>query len=121
MKHKVLVVDDEQDIVELLSYNFQDVGFEVQTAGDGWSAVTTAQRWLPDAVVLDLNLPDLNGFAVCELLRTLPSTKDMPILMLTAWATEQSRNIGLGLGANDYLIKPFSPRDRKSTRLNSSH
>lgn len=111
MTNRVLVVDDESDITELLSYNFRDAGYEVLTAADGMVAVSTAQRWLPEAIVLDLNLPGLDGFAVCEMLRVLPSTRDIPILMLTAFATEQSRQVGLQLGATDYLTKPFSPRD----------
>lgn len=111
MTHRVLVVDDEADITELLTYNFRDAGYEVLTAGDGMAAVSLAQRWLPEAIVLDLNLPGLDGFAVCEMLRVLPSTRDIPILMLTAFATEQSRAVGLRVGANDYLTKPFSPRD----------
>lgn len=111
MTHRVLVVDDESDITELLTYNFRDAGYEVLTASDGMAAVSAAQRWLPEAIVLDLNLPGLDGFAVCEMLRVLPSTRDIPILMLTAFATEQSRAVGLRLGANDYLTKPFSPRD----------
>ncbi len=111
MTHRVLVVDDEADITELLTYNFRDAGYEVLTASDGMAAVSAAQRWLPEAIVLDLNLPGLDGFAVCEMLRVLPSTRDIPILMLTAFATEQSRRLGLQIGANDYLTKPFSPRD----------
>lgn len=111
MTNRILVVDDESDITELLSYNFRDAGYEVLTAADGMVAVSTAQRWLPEAIVLDLNLPGLDGFAVCEMLRVLPSTRDIPILMLTAFATEQSRQVGLQLGATDYLTKPFSPRD----------
>ncbi len=111
MTHRGLVVDDEADITELLTYNFRDAGYEVLTAGDGMAAVSLAQRWLPEAIVLDLNLPGLDGFAVCEMLRVLPSTRDIPILMLTAFATEQSRAVGLRLGANGYLTKPFSPRD----------
>lgn len=111
MTHRVLVVDDETDITELLTYNFRDAGYEVLTASDGMAAVSAAQRWLPEAIVLDLNLPGLDGFAVCEMLRVLPSTREIPILMLTAFATGESRAVGLRLGANDYLTKPFSPRD----------
>lgn len=111
MTHRVLVVDDESDITELLTYNFRDAGYEVLTASDGIAGVRSAQRWLPDAIVLDLNLPGLDGFAVCEMLRQLRSTRDIPILMLTAWATDQSRETGLRLGASDYVTKPFSPRD----------
>lgn len=102
-------MDDESDITELLAYNFREAGYEVLTASDGMAGVSLAQRWLPEAIVLDLNLPGLDGFAVCEMLRVLPSTRDIPILMLTAFATEHSRNIGLQVGASDYLTKPFSP------------
>ena len=105
------MVDDEADFTELLAYSFREGGHQVQTASDGMAAVSIAQRWLPEAIVLDLNLPGLDGFAVCEMLRVLPSTRDIPILMLTAFATEHSRKIGLQIGANDYLTKPFSPRD----------
>ena len=109
MTHRVLVVDDESDITELLSYNFRDAGYEVLVASDGMRGLALAQRWLPEAIVLDLNLPGLDGFAVCEMLRVLPSTRDIPILMLTAFATERSRKIGLEIGASEYLTKPFSP------------
>ena len=111
MKHRVLLVDDEADITELLSYNFRAAGYDVLTASDGMLAVSTAQRWLPEAIVLDVNLPGLDGFAVCEMLRLLPSTRAIPILMLTAWASNSSRKVGEQLGANDYFTKPFSPRD----------
>jgi two-component system alkaline phosphatase synthesis response regulator PhoP len=111
MAHRVLVVDDEADITDLLSYNLCDAGYEVLTASDGRAAVSLAQGWLPEAIVLDLDLPCLDGFAVCELLRVLPSTRDIPILMLTAWASEQARETGRQLGARDYMTKPFSPRD----------
>ncbi len=109
MKQRILVVDDEVDLTDLLAYNFGAGGYEVLTAHDGMTAVALAQRWLPEAIVLDLNLPGLDGFAVCELLRGLPSTRAIPILMLTAFASERSRQIGLEIGASDYLTKPFSP------------
>ena len=111
MTHRILVADDEPDITELLTYNFSEAGYEVLTASDGIAAVSLAQRWLPEAIVLDLDLPGLDGFAVCEMLRVLPSTRDIPILMLSAFASEQFRAVSLGLGANDYMTKPFSPRD----------
>ncbi|MFA6546943.1 MAG: response regulator [Limisphaerales bacterium] len=111
MTRRILIVDDESDIADLLAYNFRDAGYQVFTADDGMGAVAIAQRWLPEAIVLDLNLPGLDGFAVCEMLRVLPSTRNIPILMLTAFSSEQSRKVGLQIGANDYLTKPFSPRD----------
>lgn len=111
MTHRVLVVDDEPDITELLAYNFRGAGFEVFTAADGMAAVSAAQRCLPQAIVLDVNLPGFDGFAVCEMLRVLPSTREIPILLLTAWSTEQAREVGREVGANDYLTKPFRPRD----------
>jgi len=111
MSHRVLIVDDESDLREVLDYNLRSAGYEVNHAESGTTALASAQRYLPDAIVLDINLPGLDGLAVCEMLRLLPSTRDIPILMLTALATEQSRKLGLALGANDYMTKPFSPRE----------
>lgn len=111
MPRRVLIVDDESDLREVMDYNLRAAGYEVNHADTGTSALANAQRTLPDAIVLDINLPGLDGLAVCEMLRLLPSTKNIPILMLTALATEQTRKLGLQLGANDYMTKPFSPRE----------
>jgi DNA-binding response OmpR family regulator len=110
-KAKILAVDDEPDTVELISFNLESAGYEVITAADGAEALRKARRHTPDAVVLDLMLPELDGLEVCKVLRRDPATENIPILMLTAKAAEMDRIIGLELGANDYLTKPFSPRE----------
>lgn len=111
MSQRVLIVDDEPDLREVMDYSFRAAGYEVSHAESGTVALASAQRHLPDAIVLDINLPGLDGLAVCEMLRLLPSTRGIPILMLTALATEQTRTLGLQLGASDYMTKPFSPRE----------
>ena len=111
MSAKILVVDDEQDIVELLTYNLQVHGFEVVSAARGIEALNQARKHHPDLIVLDLMLPDIDGFSICEILRCQPSTADIPVLMLTAMAGEIPRLHGMEVGAVDYLTKPFRPRD----------
>jgi len=111
MRPKILVVDDEPDIVELLSFNLQAEGYDVITAASGLEALDQARAHLPDLIVLDLMLPELDGLAVCEILRRLPSTAPIPVIMLTAWKSETTRVLGLATGAEEYVIKPFSPRD----------
>jgi DNA-binding response OmpR family regulator len=119
----VLLVDDEPDVLELLEFNLRQAGFSVLTASNGPEAIDLAQAGRPDLIVLDLMLPQLDGFAVCELIRQCPLTAHIPIIMLTAWRTETSRVLGLELGADDYVQKPFSPREmvlRIRKRLESS-
>ncbi|MEH7114642.1 response regulator transcription factor [Neobacillus niacini] len=109
MKTKVLVVDDEQSIVTLLQYNLEQAGFEVITAMDGLMGKQLAETMAPNIIVLDLMLPILDGIEVCKQLR---QQKIMtPILMLTAKDDEFDKILGLELGADDYMIKPFSPRE----------
>ena len=109
MKNKVLVVDDEQSIVTLLQYNLEQAGFEVITAMDGEEGKRLAETASPDIIVLDLMLPKLDGMEVCKQLR---QEKVMtPILMLTAKEDELDKILGLELGADDYMVKPFSPRE----------
>ena len=108
---KLLVVDDEPDFVELVAFNLRHEGFEVLTATNGWEAIELARSDLPDLILLDLMLPDFDGFAVCEMLRLRSSTAAIPIILLTAWISDESRRLGLELGANDYVTKPFSPRE----------
>jgi DNA-binding response OmpR family regulator len=119
MQQKILVVDDEPDIVELLEFNLKAEGYEVITARTGLEALDRARTALPDLIVLDLMLPELDGVAVSEILHSLPSTALIPVIMLTAWKTEISRMIGLATGADDYVTKPFSPRDLV-TRIKSA-
>lgn len=108
---KILVVDDEPDAVELVEFNLKNAGFEVITAGDGAEAIKKARTALPDLVVLDLMIPEVDGLEVCKLLRRDAATSGIPILMLTAKAAEIDRVLGLELGADDYVTKPFSPRE----------
>ncbi len=105
---KVLVVDDEPSLVELVTYNLKRAGYETVTAGDGEEALQVAERENPDLVVLDLMLPKLDGFEVCKALRQVSA---VPIVMLTARTDEVDRVVGLELGADDYVLKPFSPRE----------
>jgi DNA-binding response OmpR family regulator len=111
MKGKVLVVDDELEILELITFNLKAGGYEVVTADDGLAAINQARALLPDLIILDLMLPEMDGFTVCEMLQRSPATAHIPIIMLTAWSSELSRIISLQTGAKDYIPKPFSPRE----------
>jgi DNA-binding response OmpR family regulator len=105
---KILIVEDEPALQETLAYNLTREGYQVQSAGDGQAAIDSARREHPDLIVLDLMLPVLDGFEVCRILRQELS---VPILMLTARDDEIDRVIGLEMGADDYLTKPFSMRE----------
>ena len=111
MKQKILVVDDEPEAVELVEFNLKQAGFEVATAVDGDEALKKAKANLPALMVLDLMLPEIDGLEVCKLMRRDAATAKIPILMLTAKASEIDRVLGLELGADDYVTKPFSPRE----------
>ena len=108
---RVLVVDDEPDIVALVAYHLAKAGFRVSTASSGTDAVALALHERPALVVLDLMLPGLSGFEVLERLRAEESTRQVAVLMLTARKEESDRIRGLTLGADDYLTKPFSPQE----------
>ena len=110
-KPKILVVDDEPDVVELIEFNLKGAGCEVTTAVDGEEALKKARAIPPDLIVLDVMLPEVDGLEVCKRLRSDPSTAAIPIIMLTAKAAEIDRVLGLELGADDYVTKPFSPRE----------
>jgi two-component system phosphate regulon response regulator PhoB len=111
VKSRILVVDDEPEAVELIAFNLRQAGFSVTTAADGAEALQKARAQLPDLIVLDVMLPEMDGFEVCKLLRREPATARIPIVMLTAKAAEVDRVLGLELGADDYVVKPFSPRE----------
>src|SRR5437762_8791697 len=111
MKTAILVVDDEPEAVELVEFNLKQAGFDVTTAADGEEALKKAKATLPGLIVLDLMLPEIDGLEVCKLLRRDPATSGIPIIMLTAKAAEIDRVLGLELGADDYITKPFSPRE----------
>src|SRR5206468_1117223 len=108
---KILVIDDEPDAVELVEFNLRSAGYEVVTAADGAEALKKAKAHAPDLVVLDVMLPEVDGLEVCKMLRRDPATSAIPIIMVTAKAAEIDRILGLELGADDYITKPFSPRE----------
>lgn len=111
MAATVLVVDDEKDLVELVTYHLEKEGLRCLEACDGERALQLARERLPDLVVLDLMLPGMDGLEICRKLRKDPNTSAMAIIMLTAKAEEVDRIVGLEMGADDYLVKPFSPRE----------
>ena len=111
MKPRLLVVDDEPEAVELIEFNLKQSGYTVSTAADGADALKKARSQPPDLIVLDVMLPEMDGFEICKTLRLDPSTTKVPIIMLTAKAAEIDRVLGLELGADDYLTKPFSTRE----------
>jgi two-component system phosphate regulon response regulator PhoB len=111
MKTKILVVDDEPDLLELIETNFTAAGFEVLQAASGQDALAQARQFQPQLILLDVMLPKLDGLEVCKLLRLDPATRSIPIVMLTARAGEIDRVLGLELGADDYVTKPFSLRE----------
>lgn len=108
---KILIVDDEQDIVELLSYNLEKEGFSTVKTYDGVSAFNVIATKKPDLMILDLMLPGMNGLDVCKKVRANPATADLPIIMLTAKGEELDKIIGLEIGADDYMTKPFSVKE----------
>jgi phosphate regulon transcriptional regulator PhoB len=111
MTRQVLVVEDEPDIRDLIVLHLAREGFRCRTASNGVDALHEARAALPDLVVLDLMLPGLGGLEVCRRLRAEPSTASLPIIMLTAKVDEVDRVVGLEMGADDYVVKPFSPKE----------
>ena len=107
---RILVVDDEEDIVELISYNLAREGYRIIKASSGETALKLAKSELPDIIILDLMLSGINGLEVAKILKNNPATAVIPIIMLTAKGEETDIIIGLELGADDYITKPFSPR-----------
>ena len=108
---KILAVDDEPELTDLMQYHLVRAGHEVVTAANGWEAIHSIRQSKPDIILLDLMLPDLDGFGVCEILRRDPLTATIPIIIVSAWSSSDSRNLGLELGALDYITKPFSPQE----------
>jgi phosphate regulon transcriptional regulator PhoB len=109
MKEKILIVDDELDIVKMLEYNLKKEGFRVVSCYDGKNALPAADKEHPDLILLDLMLPGIDGLEVCKTLKKQDKTASIPIIMLTAKAQETDKIVGLELGADDYVAKPFSP------------
>ena len=111
MKRTVLIVDDEKDLVDLIRYHLEKAGLCCLEARDGESALLLGRERIPDLIVLDLMLPGIDGLEVCRRLRKDPKTANISIIMLTAKAEEVDRVVGLEMGADDYMVKPFSPRE----------
>jgi phosphate regulon transcriptional regulator PhoB len=107
----ILVVDDEADLVELVSYNLKKEGFRIDSASDGEAALAKIRKGKYDLLILDLLLPGIQGMELCRILRNDPKTANLPIIMLTAKGEEIDRIVGLEIGADDYVTKPFSPRE----------
>ncbi len=111
MKEKILIVDDEKDIVKMLDYNFKKEGYRTVTAYDGEDGLDFAKKEHPDIILLDLMLPGMDGLEVCKALKKEEKTSSIPIIMLTAKTQEADKVVGLELGADDYVTKPFSLKE----------
>jgi two-component system alkaline phosphatase synthesis response regulator PhoP len=111
MKEKILIVDDEKDIIKMLEYNLKKEGFRTVSACDGEEALDLVKEEHPDIIILDLMLPGIDGLEVCKILKKELKTSLIPIIMLTAKSQETDKIVGLELGADDYVTKPFSPRE----------
>ncbi len=107
----ILLVDDEPDVISLLKFNLQKAGYNLLVSDNGPAAVTLANENRPDAIILDLNLPGMSGFEVCKALRADNTTQEIPVIMLTARGQPRDRIEGLEHGADDYVTKPFSPKE----------
>jgi phosphate regulon transcriptional regulator PhoB len=108
---RILIIEDDPDIVELVRYNLSKEGYQVAAVGDGVTGLEKTRKSQPDLIVLDLMLPKLSGLEVCKEIRNDAALKQLPILMLTARGEEMDRVVGLEVGADDYVTKPFSPRE----------
>ena len=108
---RILIIEDDRDIVELVRYNLTNEGFQVSAAHDGSTGLSTLKKTPPDLLLLDLMLPKLSGLEICREVRRDDSLNRLPILMLTARGEEADRVVGLEMGADDYVTKPFSPRE----------
>ncbi len=110
-RKKILVVDDEPDVTELVSYHLKAKGFAVETLNDATASIAKARHFLPDLVILDIMMPHLSGLQICRILRSEPRLARVPVIFLTAKSEPHDRIEGLEVGADDYLSKPFSPKE----------
>jgi two-component system alkaline phosphatase synthesis response regulator PhoP len=108
-KGKILVVDDEAYLLQILDFSLNAEGYEVVTAGDGEQAINKAKAEQPDLIVLDIMMPKIDGYEACRKLKQDPGMKDVPVILLTAKGRDIDRKLGLEVGADDYITKPFSP------------
>ncbi|MBZ5516367.1 MAG: response regulator [Acidobacteriia bacterium] len=111
MRPRVILIEDEKDIVELVRYNFRKEGFDVASFASGREGLEELHRSPPDLVLLDIMLPDVDGFEICKRLRAEEKLRSLPVIFLTAKGEELDRILGLEIGADDYVVKPFSPRE----------
>ena len=111
MSDLILIVDDESDLVDTLAYSLRREGYRTATALTGGAALSAIEQERPDLVILDLMLPDISGTEVCRRLRAAPATREVPVIMLTARGEEIDRVVGFEVGADDYVVKPFSVRE----------
>ncbi len=110
-KEKILIIEDEKDIVKMLDYNLKKEGFRVSSANNGEDGLDMVRKEYPDIILLDLMLPGMDGLEVCKAVKNETKTALIPIIMITAKAQEADKIVGLELGADDYVTKPFSPRE----------
>ncbi|MGB9712984.1 MAG: response regulator [Dissulfurimicrobium sp.] len=111
VKQRILLVEDEKDIADLIRFNLDQAGFESMVLPEGRHALSYVRQFRPDLILLDLMLPDVDGLDVCKRIKRDPKLSHIPILMVTARGSETDRIVGLELGADDYIVKPFSPRE----------
>jgi two-component system, OmpR family, alkaline phosphatase synthesis response regulator PhoP len=116
-KGKVLVVDDEVNITQILEFSIGAEGFEVITAQNGEEAIEKARREQPDLIILDVMMPKIDGYEACRILKANPLTKNIPVVLLTAKGRDIDKRLGIEVGATDYIVKPFSP-NRLVERIN---
>lgn len=110
VKHKILIIDDEPDILELIEYNLKKEGYQVYTATNGQEGVALAKKVLPDLIILDVMMPKMDGIEACRIMRTMPEFKNTFMVFLTARSEEYSEIAGFNVGADDYIAKPIKPR-----------
>jgi two-component system phosphate regulon response regulator PhoB len=111
MKETILIVEDEEDIARLIAHHMEKAGFNVMVAYNGAATFREIEKQLPDLILLDLMLPDMDGMEICKILKQKKAMKNIPVIMVTAKAEEVDRIVGLELGADDYVVKPFSTRE----------
>ncbi len=114
MRKKILIVDDDTDLLEVLSQSFREAGFSIATATNGIDALKLTRTLSPDLIVLDVMLPERDGFTVCQTLRRERATAEVPIVMLTGLTSQFERLVGLDCGADDYVMKPVTPEYLRS-------
>ncbi|MEZ7977106.1 MAG: response regulator, partial [Flavobacteriales bacterium] len=107
---KILLVDDERDILDFLSYNLENAGYEVRVAQNGLEGVKVAQKFLPDLILLDMMMPEMDGVQTCEEIRNLDTKKEIVVAFLTARGEDYSQIAGFDAGADDYILKPIKPK-----------